>query len=52
MIWVRAGGGEVYTFSNDDSLKVNIMVWLEFKFAYFEATAQQFGHYDIMTNTF
>ena len=39
------GGKEVYIFPEAISLKVNIIVWLEFELTYFEVAVQQFKHY-------
>ena len=36
-------------FSNDISLKVNVIVQLEFKLTYFKAAVQHFSHYTMKT---
>ena len=40
----------IYTFPKSINLKVNVMVWLEFKLAYFKAVVQSFNHYAKLSN--
>ena len=40
---------EVHTFSKCICLKVNIIAWLEFELAYFEAAVQHFNHCTMWT---
>ena len=37
----------VHAFPKVISLKVNVIVWLEFKLSYFEATVEHFSHYNM-----
>ena len=48
----RWEGNGVHAFLLVISLKENIIVWLEFELAYFEATVQHFCHYSTGTPYF
>ena len=45
-----SGDKEIHTFLKGIRLKVNLIVWLEFELAYFEAAIQQFIHYAVGTS--
>ena len=47
--YIDGGDKGVNTFPKGISLKVKVIVKLEFKLAYFEASVQQFSHYIIGT---
>ena len=44
------GDKRFHTFSKGNSLKQNIIAWLQFTLAYFEAAGQQFNQYAMRTS--
>ena len=41
----KVGDKGIYTFPKGVSLRVNMIAWLEFEFAYFEAAVRHFDFY-------